>query len=244
MNLISLLNAPPPYLEQIQYNFEEKDDAGFSALHYAALTMSFSWLLQVLDIGNEKINDECIGKECHISQKLSILSNHNQILARYIPALGKRDTHLENEYMPFGLQGYSPVHLLIYLIHHYSKATHIEKHNQILAISSFLTTLIKRDIQVLSIPDGNNVSVLEYLILLNCEKYVQYIMNYEIDDSFLPTLNEDTLEKLLEYFKATYKGEDKKEIISEKLKFIDILKASKSSLVIRNAIDCLHLRYC
>ena len=191
MDFLSLLSAPIPYLEQEQYDFCEQDSNGYTPLHFAMLTMNFDWLQSALEVNKD-----------NFIKNLSTNSKCNSIPLELIPELGqskksKQNVANVNASIPFGKKGYSVVHLLIWLMHHYEHQTHISKIEKINELVEFFNHLMHVNADVLKIKDGNGVSMLEYIILLNQENILEHYVDLINSADFCPKLTDDTIEKLI-----------------------------------------------
>lgn len=192
MDFLSLLSAPIPYLEQEQYDFCEQDSNGYTSLHFAMLTMNFDWLQSALAVNKD-----------NFIKNLSTNSKCNSIPLELIPELGqsKKSKHNIatniNASIPFGKKGYSVVHLLIWLMHHYEQQTHISKTEKINELVVFFNYLMSVNADVLKIKDGNGVSMLEYIIMLNQENILEPYIDLINSADFCPKLTDETIEKLI-----------------------------------------------
>lgn len=191
MDFLSLLSAPIPYLEQEQYDFCEQDSNGYTSLHFAMLTMNFDWLQSALAVNKD-----------NFIKNLSTNSKYNSIPTEFIPELGqskksKQNIANINSSIPFGKKGYSVVHLLIWLMHHYEHQTHINKTEKINELVTLFNSWMTLNADILKIKDGNGVSMLEYIIMLNQENILEPYIDLINSADFCPKLTDETIEKLI-----------------------------------------------
>lgn len=240
LSLPDCLNIPVPYLLQ-EYNFETlqelRDDDGWSFMH---------WAIARADYG--KIGEL---KECGF--KFDALSKNNNISDKYLSILTNAQKEAVSFHfnIPFNKQGYSPLHLLIFLNKQFEELSQrASKGNffwnslcqqQILIFNDFFS------LEHLSVVDSDGLTPTDYCFLLENFSFLNHI--YQFDPSFntLGKVKLKTAKHILDIF---LKHKVKKDIVYSKAiqDFIDILEIKinkeqlESSLSQKNMIKSKNVK--
>lgn len=208
MNLLDNLKTPIPYLIQKRIDFQFLDSFGWSLMHYA------------VSLNNvDKVNELLL---CDIDFNTN--SSTTKIPTSFLITCGKDDSNkyenIEFINIPYSENGYTPLHLCVFLQKYYKKRNHPDYRKYSILQSTIFDKILTKFPKAIYWKDPNSLTVTDYCILsLNLE-FLMKIKKIDNDFDSLLSVKPLTCQKIFENEIDSNSPNKKSEINLEEFNFL------------------------